>query len=228
MRRRRAVRGDRVGRAARRLADAQAGEGEQQPGNRGEVERRAPALERHHDRPHGEVGDQQADRQPEHEQADRARAPRRGKQVADQRVRRRRVARFADADHRAQPQEGDEGAGQPGEPGEQAPHREPQRQHHAARSVVDPASQRQSGHRVHQHETGGNQPQLEVVEAPLAPDRLGHHRRQRAVEEVEQVGREQQREHAPGVGGLRAGSHATGSCGGRGCGSQRAGPVLVA
>ena len=57
-----------------------------------------------------------------------------------------------------------------------------------------------AGDGVDHREGGGDDAELEVVEAPLEADRLVEDRGDRAVEEVEQVGEEQEGENPPWVG----------------------------
>ncbi|MDT4829807.1 hypothetical protein FQZ97_632400 [compost metagenome] len=126
-----------------------------------------------------------------------------GEEVADQRVGRRRVAGLADADAHAHQQEAPEVPGQAVHRGQPAPHRQAPAHDLPARAGIGHASQGNAGDGVDQGEGGADQAQLEVAQAPLVAYRFDDDGRDGPVEEVEQVGQEQQEEHAPGIGRLR-------------------------
>jgi hypothetical protein len=82
---------------------------------------------------------------------------------------------------------------------QRAPRRQAPAHQLAARPGIGHPPQRQAGDRVDDGERGADDPQLKVAEVPFHADRLDDDRRDGAVEEVEQVGEEQQEQNAPGI-----------------------------
>ena len=68
-----------------------------------------------------------------------------------------------------------------------------------SRAPVSQPAERDSGDGIDDGEGCSDQAKLEVAQAELEPHRFGDDRRDRAVEKVQHVGQEQQRQHGPGV-----------------------------
>ncbi|MNS71400.1 hypothetical protein D3C72_1047690 [compost metagenome] len=185
--------------AAFRFLDEKHEDREDQPRHRGNKKRCAPAVERLDHRTDGEEGQQQPQRQPEHENAHGPRPAMGREQVADQRVGGRRVAGFTDADAHAHDQETPETADHAVDRGQSAPRRQPPTHQFGARARVSHPPQGQAGNGIDDGEGSADDPQLKVAEVPFHADRFDDDGRDGAVKKVEQVGQEQQEQNAPGI-----------------------------
>src|SRR5204863_8775826 len=136
----------------------------------------------------------EAERQTEHPHRHRARARRRRKQIAEQRCRRGRARRLADADPEPRDDELREAARNARRRGQQAPDEDAARENAAADAAIRHPSERQSDHGVQEREDGAEQAERRVAERPLAPNSFADAADDLAVEEVHQVDREQDSE----------------------------------
>ena len=118
---------------------------------------------------------------------------------ADQRVGGRCVTGLTDTDAHAHDQETPETAHQPVDRCQPAPGRQPPTHQLGARTGIGHPPQRQPGNRIDNGEGGTDDAQLKVAEVPFHTDRLNDDGRNGAIEEVEQIGQEQQEQNAPGI-----------------------------
>ncbi|MNR02055.1 hypothetical protein D3C85_1178930 [compost metagenome] len=123
----------------------------------------------------------------------------RREQVTDQRVGRRPITGFADADAHAHQQKRPETPDQAIDRRQRTPHRQPPPHQAAARASIGHAPQRQASQGIDDGERRADDTQLEIAQVPFHTDRLDDDGRDGAVEEIEQVGQKQQEQDAPGV-----------------------------
>ena len=160
--------------------------------------------------PRGQVGADQspggeAERDSEREDGQRPGALVRREIVGDQRIRRRDAARLADTDAKPEQEQLEEAGRGAAQRGEAAPHDQRPGDDAAAAGAVGDHRQRHREHRVEDREReAGNRPELRVRELQIGDDRSGENAEDLPVEEVEDVGEQQQREDevgaAPGAG----------------------------
>ena len=191
--------GVRFGAASRRLADEQRGGGAQQPWNRRDVERVAPAPVLQNPSARA-VGESEADRQTEHPDGHGTSTQIRREEIAEQRRGRRRARRFSNADAEAGDDELREVAREAGRGGQQAPDEYAAGQDEAARARVREPAERQAKDGVEQREHGAEEAQRRVAQPPLAADALSDAADELAVEEVHEVDREEHDQRVDGAG----------------------------
>ncbi len=208
---------DSAARAAR-LLDAEDESGHGESGHHGDEEGSTPGSEGLHHRTGREKRQGQADGQPEHEDPDRAGPFVGRKQIPDQGCRSRRIAGLPDADAQANQQKRRVVPCKAARSCQKTPENEPVPHDRLARADIGPAAERHSGNRIDDGERRSDQAELGIAQSPFVPDRLGHDHRKDAIEEIEEIRQEEQRQHTPGVRGhpvLHRGlaSSATSACG---------------
>ena len=126
--------------------------------------------------------------------------------IGDQRIARRDPAGLADSDSHAQQKQLPEILAQPRQGGEQAPHRDRRRHHADASGPVGQPRKRDGEGRIDRRECdSAHQPELGVSQAKFGLDRDLEDRDQLAVEEIEDVGEEQQPDQWTGAPAPRLG-----------------------
>src|SRR5207247_10233724 len=152
------------------------------------------------------VRETESERQPEHPDRDRARPLRRGKQITEERGRRRRAGRLADADAEPCGDELREVARDARDRSQQTPQEDAGREDFPPFSTIGQPAERQANDRVQQREDRAEQAERRVAERPLAADALGDAADDLAVEEIHQIDRKEYDEREGGPGSQQNGS----------------------